>query len=196
MAQIQLTQVQSEMIKRQIQEARLKALISYRSGRVEAEFVEPDSGVRERIDLTPEKPRQIPRAHRWTNVLLFGGLVWAGLWFIGGMMRFIDVAPIIIAINVTIGLVASIAGVVLAERQLGTPILLSPEQSSVLRRRLEEGAELDSVSGGGGTSVLGRGHLYVQFKEEEHLVRYAIGASGDVKRRTAPPPQSKTGGQI
>lgn len=196
MAQIQLTQVQSEMIKRQIEEAQLKALISYRSGRLEAEFVEPGTGIRERVDLTPQTPPQIPRAHRWTNILLFGGLVWAGAWFLASMAGFITAAPIIIAINVTIGLVGSIAGVILAERQLGTPILLSPEQSRVLQRRLEEGAILNSVSGGGGTSVLGRGQLYVQFHEEERVVNYVIGSSGDVKRRAAPAPQSKSGGQL
>lgn len=196
MAQIQLTQAQSEMIKRQIDENQLKALISYRSGRVEAEFIEAGTGVRERVDLTPHKPPQIPRAHRWTNVLLFGGFVWAGVWFIAGMMGFIAAAPIMIAINVTLGLVASVAGVVLAERQLGTPILLSPEQSRALQGRLEKGAVLSSVSGGGGTSVLGRGQLYVEFHEEERIVNYVIGASGDVKRRAAPAPQSKSGGQI
>lgn len=182
------------MIRRQIEDSQLKALISYRSGRVEAEFIEPETGVRDRVDLTPQKPRQIPRAHRWTNVLLFGGLLWAGVWFIAGMVGLIEVATIIIAINVTIGLVASVFGVVLAERQLGTPILLSPEQGRVLQRWLEEGAVLSSVSGGGGTSVLGRGQLYVQLKEEEYLVRYVIGSSGDVKRRTAPASQSETGG--
>lgn len=196
MAQIQLTQVQSEMIKRQIEEAQLKALISYRSGRLEAEFVEPGTGIRERVDLTPQTPPQIPRAHRWTNILLFGGIVWAGAWFLAGMAGFITAAPIIIAINVTIGLVGSIAGVILAERQLGTPILLSPEQSRVLQRQLEEGSILNSVSGGGGTSVLGRGQLYVQFHEEERVVNYVIGSSGDVKRRAAPAPQSKSGGQL
>lgn len=196
MAQIQLTEAQSEMIRRQIQENQLKALISYRSGRIEAEFIQPGTGVRDRIDLTPHKPRQIPRGHRWTNVLLFGGIVWAGLWFIAGMMSLIQVATIIIAANVTVGLVASVAGVVLAERQLGTPILLSSEQSRALQNRLEEGAVLSSVSGGGGTSVLGRGQLYVQFHEEERVVNYVIGSSGDVQRRAAPAPQSKSGGHL
>lgn len=196
MAQIQLTQAQSEMIKSQIEDNQLKALISYRSGRIEAEFIHPGTGVRDRIDLTPHKARQIPRGHRWTNVLLFGGIVWAGLWFIAGMMGLIEVATIIIAVNVTAGLVASVAGVILAERQLGTPILLSPEQSRALQSRLEEGAVLSSVSGGGGTSVLGRGQLYVQFHEEERTVNYVIGSSGDVQRRAAPTPQSKSGGHI
>ena len=195
MAQIELTEAQSEMVKRRIQEAQLKALISYRSGRLEAEFIEPGTGVRQRVDLTPQRPPQIPRAHRWTTILLFGGFVWAGIWFIAGMMAFISVAPIIIALNVTVGLVASVAGVVLAERQLGTPILLTPQQSSVLQARLEEGAVLSSVSGGGGTSVLGRGQLFVQFKEEERVTRYVIGSSGDVQRRAAPAPQPEAGGQ-
>ncbi len=194
MAQIQLTPAHSEMIRRQIQEAQLKALISYRSGRIEAEFIDPETGVRERVDLTPQTPPQIPRAHRWTTPLLFGGLIWAGAWFIAGMMGYVDVAPIVIAITVTAGLVAAVAGVVLAERQLGTPILLSPQQSSVLKGKLEEGAVLTSVAGGGGTSVLGRGQLFVQFEEEEFVVRYVIGSSGDVKRRTKPAPQSESGG--
>ena len=186
MAQIQLTRAQSEMIKRRIQEHRLKSLISYRSGRIEAEFIESESGLRERVDLTPHTPRQIPEAHQWTNVLLFGGLVWAGGWFIASLAGYISVAPIIIAINVVIGLTAAVTGVVLAERQLGTPILLSPQQSKVLQRRLEEGAVLKSVAGGGGTSVLGRGQLYVELHEEEFVARYVIGASGEVKPRTAP----------
>jgi len=194
-AKIQLTRAQSEMIHRHIQEAQLKALISYRSGRAEADFIEPGTGVRERIDLTPQKPRRVPRAHRWTSILLFGGFLWAGAWFIAGMMGYVDVAPIIIAITVTAGLIAAVTGIVLAERQLGTPILLSPQQSSVLKRRLEEGAVLRSVAGGGGTSVLGRGQLFVQFEEEEFVVRYVIGPSGDVRRRTKPTPQSESGGQ-
>lgn len=194
MAQIQLTRGQSETIKRHIQEAQLKALISYRSGRLEAEFIDPGTSMRERIDLTPYTPPQVPQAHRWTAILIFGGILWAVVWFVAGMMGFLAVPPIIIGVNIAVGLVASVAGIVLAERQLGTPILLSPQQSKVLQNQLEEGAVLDTVSGGGGTSVIGRGQLFVQLMKEEGTIRYVIGPSGDVKGRATPATRSQSGG--
>jgi len=178
--QLRLTAAQSDTIRQHIQQADLRLLVYYSSGRLEAEFVEPDATSR-RLDLTPGVPRRKPRGRQLTLVWLFGGMIWSGFWFLAQTVGWVSLPTGLLAVFVVAGLAVAIAGIVLAERQLGTPLLISPAQSKVLRRLLKEGSTVHGLAGGGGTSLLGRGDLVVSVSEDGKAVRYLVSAAGAMR---------------
>ncbi len=178
--QVNLTPEQNAVLRERIQEGYLKALIAYPSGRLEAEFIEADD-LFTRVDLTPDIPRRKTRGRRWTLLLLFGGMLWSGAWALARAVDYVTLPTAPWLLLVGLGLAAMVGGIVLAEKQLGTPLLVSPAQSKVLRRFWDQEAHVYSLSGGGGTSLMGRGDLLVHLHLDGKDVRYVIGASGRVR---------------